>query len=417
MKRWIKSSVSIFLLLGLSFSGFTQSSADLKKKRQKVEREIKQYEELLKNIGVQIKQTDVQAIITKKKITAREELIQAINSEILALNKEIQQQHFTIDSLQNLLNQLRDQYQKMVVNAYKNRSSTDQMVFIFSAQDFNQAYKRLKYTREIGEFRKYQAQQIKAASEVIEVKIEELEEKKTIKKSLLANKSTEKERLISEEKKLLEMQQKIKSNEKEVRKNIAKKQKESNELNQQIQKIIQEEIRKARAREQRRIDSLARLSKTVPDKKTEGYTLTPQAQQLSDNFANNKGKLPWPIKRGTISQHFGNTQHPVFRDIILLNNGINLLTNSGSSAHVVFNGTVSAVLALPNGKNAVLVQHGKYFTLYSNLDKTLVKRNENLKTGDALGIIKTDEDNKTELHFEIWLEKTTLNPEEWLKKN
>ena len=424
MSGWIK--IIFYSFLFLNFVTYAQSSASLKKQQNLIRKEIKKLNSILQDIDVDKKKTDIQIIISQKKIGAREELIQSIALEVSILEQQILHQKALIDSLNSQLNSLRDQYKKMVIHAYKNRNATDKLIFIFSSNDFNQAYKRIKYINEIGEFRAHQVSQIEQASLKIKEEIVVLENKKEQKKNLIEVKNKEKSVLQKEEENLKQLYQDIQQNEKKIKADILAKQKEDQKLNEEIKRIIQREIEEARRKaeeERKKKEEAARIArekaikegKTPPPvKKTdEVYKQTPEAKLLSDNFIANKGSLPWPVDKATVSVHFGNSKHPMY-DLEIINNGINILTTRNSNVKCIFNGNVSAVIALPNGKNAVLIQHGDFFTLYSNISNITVKRNDTVKTGDILGVVKTDEDGKTELHFELWQGKVTQNPEAWL---
>lgn len=424
MSGWIK--IIFYSFLFLNFVTYAQSSASLKKQQNLIRKEIKKLNSILQDIDVDKKKTDIQIIISQKKIGAREELIQSIALEVSILEQQILHQKALIDSLNSQLNSLRDQYKKMVIHAYKNRNATDKLIFIFSSNDFNQAYKRIKYINEIGEFRAHQVSQIEQASLKIKEEIVVLENKKEQKKNLIEVKNKEKSVLQKEEENLKQLYQDIQQNEKKIKADILAKQKEDQKLNEEIKRIIQREIEEARRKaeeERKKKEEAVRIArekaikegKTPPPvKKTdEVYKQTPEAKLLSDNFIANKGSLPWPVDKATVSVHFGNSKHPMY-DLEIINNGINILTTRNSNVKCIFNGNVSAVIALPNGKNAVLIQHGDFFTLYSNISNITVKRNDTVKTGDILGVVKTDEDGKTELHFELWQGKVTQNPEAWL---
>lgn len=401
-----------FLLI--SGCAFGQSKETLKKKQSNLKREIIKLNGLLNEANVNRKKSEIEIIITKKKIGAREELIDVINYEILEINKEIKAENERIDSLKAQLEVLREQYKKMVVYAYKNRNATNQLIFVFSSSDFNQAYKRIKYIHEIGEYRKYQAEQIQFAQREIEQRIQQLEQKRARKEQLLDNKRSEKKQLRDEEENLREVYVELRNNESKIRNDIDQKKKERQRLNKEIERIIQRELAIAREKARKEAERLAKEKGS--DQPEYEFKLTPQAQALSANFEANKGKLPWPVSRGTISMHYGNSRHAVFGDVTVINNGINILTNQGAKAKAVFGGMVVAVIVLPNGKNAVLLQHGSYFTMYSNLSKALVKKNQEVNVGDELGLIRTDEDGNTELHFEIWKEGDKQNPEYWIAK-
>lgn len=400
MRIWIKYAVLFFLMIFIGINGYSQDKNQLKKKRQNIQKELRKLNGLLGETKANKRKSEIQLLILKKKIGARQELISAINYEVAFIDKEIKNRALNIADLNEELTDLRTQYTKMVQFAYKNRNSTSQLVFIFSSDDFNQAYKRLKYIHKIGEYRVYQVQQIKKKQEEIRLKIVELGLKKEQKLALIQNKHKERQSLESEKSERNTLYQNLRKNEKQLRKNIDRKKREARKLQNAIKKIIEREMKEA-------------LKK---NKKNDKYELTPKAQQLSNSFTSNKGKLPWPVDRGTISGKFGNQKHQVFEHLSTINNGVDILTNSGTKARAIFNGKVVAVIVLPGGKNAVLVQHGEYFTMYSNLQVVYVKKGDELTTQQEIGKIKTDENGKTELHFEIWKGNVKQNPSLWITK-
>lgn len=400
MKLWIRNSIMILLLIAVGFSAGAQNKNQLKVKRQKIQKELRKLNGLLGETKANKRKSEIQLLILKKKIGARQELISAIGYEVKYIDKAIIKQQNLIDTLSADLVNLRTQYAKMVQFAYKNRNSTNELVFVFSSDDFNQAYKRLNYIHEISEYRIYQAKQIKEKQAEIEAKIVELENKKKNKVSLVQNKQSERERLESEKAEKSSIYKELKSNEKNLRKNIDRKRKEARKLQNAIKKIIEREMKEA-------------LKK---NKKSNKYELTPKAKKLSTSFTNNKGKLPWPVDRGTISGKFGNQKHQVFDHLKTINNGVDIITNRGNKARASFGGKVVAVIVLPGDKNAVLIQHGEYFTMYSNLASVYVKKGDELQTSEEIGKIKTDDNGKTELHFEIWKGNVKQNPSLWISK-
>lgn len=402
IRQWKLSSFLIVILIAISTSLGAQSKSQLKQKRTKIQRELKKLNGLLGETRTNKRKSEIQLLILGKKIGARKELISAIDNEVVYINQEIKRQQILIDTLNNKLNHLRDQYTKMVQFAYKNRNATNKLIFIFSSEDFNQAYKRLKYIHELSEYRVYQAEQIKLTQEQIKQKIIELEVAKSRKIDLKDSKKQEFVRLQEEQGEHKSVYYELKKNEQSLRADINKKQKEAQKLQAAIKKIIEREIAEAKKRAAARND---------------GYDLTPAARKLSSDFTSNKGKLPWPVSRGTISGKFGNQKHAVFEHLTTINNGIDILTNKGAKAKAVFKGTVAAIIALPGGKKAVLLQHGEFFTMYSNLSKVFVKKGDKLETNEELGAVLTDEAGKTEIHFEIWQGNQKQNPSYWIAKS
>tara|TARA_Y100000589_G_scaffold329530_1_gene376359 strand:- start:1865 stop:3079 length:1215 start_codon:yes stop_codon:yes gene_type:complete len=397
--KWKLSSLFIIGLLLFAQPVFSQSKSQLKKKKAKIQKEINKLNGLLGETRTNKRRSEIQLLILNKKIGARKDLISAIGNEVFFLNKQITYQNNQIDTLKSKLLELKNQYTKMVQFAYKNRNATNKLIFIFSSEDFNQAYKRLKYIHEIAEYRKYQSQQIILAAEKVEEKIIELEEKKFRKLNLKEHKKAEFNRLQEEQGERQEVYVELRKDEKKLKANLNKKRSESRKLQVAIKKIIEREIAEAKKRAEKSNGSIG---------------LTPKAKKLSKDFTTNKGKLPWPVSRGVVSGKFGNHKHAVYEHLTTINNGIDILTNKGTKARSVFKGKVAAVIVLPGGKKAILIQHGEFFTMYSNLAKVLVNKGDEVSTQEDIATILTDENGKTEIHFEIWQGNQKQNPSFWI---
>jgi septal ring factor EnvC (AmiA/AmiB activator) len=191
--------------------------------------------------------------------------------------------------------------------------------------------------------------------------------------------------------------------EKDLQASLKEKEAAAKKLQKEIERIIAEEIRKASEREN--------------TEQVGGFSLTSEEVALSGDFSNNMGKLPWPVDWGVVSSTFGEHPHPVLTKVKVKNNGIDILTKQGAQARSVFNGTVTRVLSVPNNNNVVIIRHGEYLTVYSNLDQVVVKQGEQVKTGQVIGTVFTNPDEaRTEIHFEVWQSKTLLDPGEWLRK-
>lgn len=395
----------LLLLLPAFVSG--QNKKDLEKKKKQLQKEIRYAEDLLNQTQKDKKLSLNQLVTLNKKITMRQELIATINYEIRLIDKLLVQNQQTVEELIKELNKLKEDYGKMMYQAYKNRDSYNRLMFIFAAADFNQAYRRLKYYQQIAAYRERQAEAIKSKQEELKVKIAELQLRKEEKQNLLGVEEVEKQSLASEkqqqEKTLTSLQEK----EKDLLKRIREKEQEQKKLQAAIQRIIEEEMRKAR--------EAAEIAGRKPAS-SGSMTLTPEAQKLSDTFEANRGKLPWPVVEGLIIQKFGEQPHPVLRNITVKNNGITIGTKQNSPVRCVFEGTVSKVITIPGAGIAILVNHGAFYTLYSNLQDSFVKQGEKVSTKQNIGVALSD-DNKTEVHFEIWKGSSMMNPEPWLFSN
>jgi septal ring factor EnvC (AmiA/AmiB activator) len=422
MWKWNKVVVILGLLMISSSGIIAQNKKDLKKEQSKLRKDIKVMNGLMSENKGNQKTTEITYLLNIMRGNVRKELIKSINEEIAEVEAELFSQKNTIDSLKNQLHKFQEQYKKMILYAYKNRNATNNIIFVFSSENFNQAYKRLKYLKKIGEYREYQAKEIAYIQKNVQEKILKLEGKKEQKKRILGDKYYEINELKKEKEENKEVLKVLKKDEEKLKKKILQKQSESIDIDNKIKKIIEKEIAAAQERERKRKEKekKEKRKKKKGDKtpnKTPDFGIAPPAAKLSLRFEQNKGKLPWPIKSGKISAVYGISKHPVFEHLKITNNGINMLTNEGADALAIFKGNVVAVIVLPSGgKSAILLQHGAYFTLYSNLKTVKVKKGQEIKLGQQLGMIKTEEDGKTEIHFELWKGNVKQNPAYWLRK-
>ncbi len=399
--------IAIYLLLLIIFlvkpASCQNEKTKLQQNKKKIENEIKYTNKLLTETKKNKRVTINKLIILKNQISKREELIKTINAEIYYLNFQITYNKKTIKKLTNELNDLKKEYAKMIYSAYKNKNSENYLMFIFSSEDFNQAYQRIRYFHEYSEYRKKQVENIKRTQEEIDNKNKLLKKQKNKKLSLLQIKEKEKRQLTKEKQAKNNTIRKLSQKEKKLLKTLKQKERKARKLQKEIEKIIAEEIRKSN------------IASKKPSSKN--FALTPEEAVLSKSFFSNKGKLPWPTERGIVSNTFGEHKHPVLKYVKIKNNGIDIITNKGAYARVIFNGTVSRVISIPNYNKVVIIRHGGYLTVYSNLYKVFVKRGDKVNTKQKIGIIYTNtEESKTELHFEIWKGKKLLNPSYWLIK-
>lgn len=385
----------------MSLSGMTQSVESLEKKVKSIQKDIKLAEKLLKETSKNKDITINQVNLLQAQINQRENLIKTYQSQINALNKEIQNNKKTISSLEKELNSFRKEYANLLLLSYRNRSNINSMLFIFSSEDFNQALRRIRHIQELNSLVKNKIQEIDSTQIKINARLDRNEKNKEEKEKVLADEQKEKESLLKDRDKLNNNIAALKKKESQIQKDLASKEKQTKEIKKQIEKIIAEEIRKAKERE-----ATAKKNNT-----------TSVDYQLTGSFAQNKGNLPFPVEQGIITGKYGATPHPTQKKVTTYNSGIDITTTQDAKARSVFDGEV-CVIAPQGGSNVVLVRHGLYFTLYANLDKVYVERGDKIKAGEEIGRIHTDvNDGKTILHFELWQDdKTRLNPSLWLKK-
>lgn len=404
MKLLIKHISFLTLLLGLCFSAFSQQSKrqELESKKSNLKKEIAYKNKLLEETAKDKKKSLNQLVILNQKINEREELISTIRTETSLLDEEMEDNTKQIEQLEKDIENLKDEYAELIRFAYKNRSNYEKVMYVFAADDFNQAYKRLKYLQEYTEYRKRQAENIKRMEENLRLENDKLLAKKEEKLKLIESLGGEREKLASEKEQQNQVYSELQSKEKELKKEIKQREKEQLALQRAIERAIEEEMRKARA-------------EAGSSSKGDKWELTPEAKALAANFTTNKSKLPWPVEKGVITQGYGVHAHPVLTQLKVRNNGVTISTEPNSQARAVFEGEVSSVIVIPGAGKAVIVRHGDYLTVYGNLDDVFVSKGDHVSTKQALGRIRTDGD-KTEIQFEIRKGQSaeTLDPSYWL---
>ena len=403
MSLLIKHISLLTLFLGLCLSVFSQSKRqELESKKNNLKKEIAFKNKLLEETAKDKKKSLNQLVILNKKINEREELISTIKTETSLLDEEMEDNSKQIEQLEKDIEDLKDEYAELIRFAYKNRSNYEKVMYVFAADDFNQAYKRLKYLQEYTDYRKRQAENIKRMEENLRLENEKLLAKKEEKLELLESLGGEREKLASEKAQQNQVYSELQEKEKDLKQEIKQREKEQLALQKAIERAIEEEMRKARA-------------EAGSTSKSGKWELTPEAKALAANFTTNKSKLPWPVEKGVITQGYGVHSHPVLTQIKVRNNGVTISTEPNSQARAVFEGEVSSVIVIPGAGKAVIVRHGDYLTVYGNLDDVYVSKGDHVSTKQALGRIRTDGD-KTEIQFEIRKGQSaeTLDPSYWL---
>ncbi|MCF8234993.1 MAG: peptidoglycan DD-metalloendopeptidase family protein [Bacteroidales bacterium] len=398
--------LSLVFILFICLEGLSQDKkSSLEKSKKKIEQEIAYTNRLLSETKQSKKTSLNQLVILNNKIKKRDELIENINAEIKTLEVKIISNNKKNNDLKKELDKLKDEYARMIYYAYKNKNLYDRWMFIFSSKDFNQAYQRLKYFQQYSDYRKTQAELIVKTQKELNTNVAKLENQKEEKVSLLKDKEKERNLLEQEKQQQNEAYSELSKREKNLLADLRAKEKEATRLQNAIEEIIEAEMRAAAER-------------AKAESSTSGATLTAAELNLSKDFVSNKGELPWPSDKGLVSSTFGEHQHPVLRKVKIKNNGINILTEKGQHARAIFGGTVVSVKTISSTNKAIIIKHGEYFSVYSNLAEAYVKRGELIATLQNLGLIYTNpDDGKTELHFEIWKGRTLLNPASWLSKS
>ena len=397
-----KILIPLLFFFLISLSGRSQSVQSLEKKIQSIQKDIKLAEKLLKETSKDKETTINQVALLQTQINQRESLIKTYQNQVNAINKEIQKNKNNISALEKDIALYRKEYSNLLVINYRNKGKVNNLLFIFSSEDFNQAMRRMRYLQELNDMLKDKIDDISSTQTKINTQLAKNEKHKKEIEKILDEEKKEKATLVKERDKLNKDIASLKKKESQIQKDIKKKENETKALKKEIEKIIAEEIRKAKEREE-------------AAKKNNGK---PVDYKLSSNFAQNKGKLPYPVEQGIIIGKYGLSQHPTQKKVTVNNNGIDISTIKGAKARSVFEGEVCFITS-QGGNNVILIRHGLYFTLYSNLEKVFVKVGDKVTTGQEIGRIHTNvSDGKTILHFEIWQEnRTTVNPALWIMKN
>lgn len=391
------------LLLGANFSAFSQSRKQLEAQRKKLNTEIKQVNSLL--FETQKKEKNVLENLKdiNQKIEVREKLIKTIDLEATLLSKEIKTNQRKIDDFTKKLNALKADYAEMIFKSYKSKSQQSKTMFLFSSQNFYQAYKRLQYMNQYTSYRKKQGEEIVIQTDLVAKMNDSLLYQKQIKDTLIEVEKEQKEKIETDKKTQETLVSQIKKKEKKYLKELKNKQKDEALIAKKIDKLIRDEIAKANAKK--------------GTKKSSGFILSPEAKALAAKFELNKGKLPWPVKSGLITRRFGNQPHPTIGGITINSTGLHFVTEKGANAEAVFSGEVLNILVTSEGRKNVLVRHGNYITAYNNLEKVYVKKGDKIGTGQQLGQIFTDKvTGKTKLIFVLFKNATRLNPSSWILK-
>ena len=392
------SLVTFFLSFALVTSGQT-TKEQLNQNRNKLESEIEYTSKLLDQTK-KSKETSVHDLqLLSSQIKKREALINTISQEIEEVNHTIREDQMLINKRSRELKALKDEYARMIYYSHKITKAQNRLLFIFSAKDFNQAYQRLKYYQQYTAYRRKQAKRIREAQIALSKQMHELEGTRVEKLKLVESESVEKSKLDSEKQRKDRTIQDLSKKEKQLLATLRAKQKALQKLQAEIERILAEDAR-ARAADANR-DASIRAAE----------------MRLSSSFAANKGRLPWPTDQGVVTSTFGEHTHPVLKYVKVNNNGIDIMVSQNAPVKAVFNGVVSKVLSIPNLNKVVMLRHGDYLTVYSNLDEVSVTNGQALVTGQVIGRAHYDRDEgKSELNFQVWHAKTIMDPQHWLRQ-
>lgn len=436
LRNWfVKAAVLLCIVLFLPLNVLAQSKKELEEKRKKIIRDIQSTERMIKKTAKTKEATYDRFLALQSQIESREALIQNLEEEIAAAEDGIARNQVVINSLSKDVSSMREEYGRTVRNAFRRKTLNNPILYILSAESLNQAFRRWLFLRKYDERRSEQAEAIRLTQEMLSKKTANLEETRLEKENLLVSMQGQKSTLTGELTEKNTMLQDLGKDEVRLKADLEKKQAAHEALNNAIEGIIQEEVRK-RVEEARSKPKPASpkpettvkqpiSSPTVANapKKEANKAAAPEIKQVANeddvsfNFRKNKGRLPWPVESGFISRGFGKQKHPTLKNIEITNNGVDIRTEDGANVRCVADGIVAGVQFVPGHDYTLIVQHGDFYTVYTNLASTSLLKGDAVKSKQNIGQVSTNNiTGASELHFEVWQLKERMNPALWIKK-
>ena len=392
--RYLLLSNIFFWILAISLSA--QSKAELEAKRNATLNEISYVDNMLKSTARKKEESMNEIKIIGKRLNLRESVIRGMRDEINLLDERIGLNTLAMNMMENDLVDLKNDYARAVINSYKSQKENPELVYILSAKDFNQGYKRLKYLQQVTKFRRKEAEIIMELKDQVQNTKERLQADLSKLSDLKSKEEQQKSLLQSEQEKKQVMVQTLSKKEKQLQKELEEKKRIADKIEKEIARILENERKKV--------------------VKTEN---TPEQKLIGENFAENKGRLPWPVEKGIITGQFGVQKHAVLKYVTVNNIGIEITSLGETPVRSVFKGVVANVFSIQGGNMAIIIRHGKYLTVYQNIVDLKVKPGDKVDTKQELGNVFCEKDNgnKSILQFMICEEREKLDPEAWISKN
>lgn len=440
----MQRTLFLLLLLFTTHVTFSQSLKDLQDQKRIADKEINRINEQLNTTKLEKNSTLKQASLIKSKIAKRKKVIENIDKQVVIVTKTIQVKTDTVYSLRRAIDTLKIDYAHTLNQGYKMRNSNSTIALIFASSDLHQAIRRMKYLRSYSDYRMQQAKSIEDKQIQLKVEIIDLNSKKRNLEVLLADKNKEVKKLDQDEKAFEAMAMQLKSKEKDLMREIQNRKTLSDRLSREISRIIAEEARKAveaarraAASEAARKAAIAAAKKikkgrgevetpatavtsvSTPTRvEPKDLPFTPEDRIIAGKFEANRGRLPWPVRQGSIVEGFGMHDHPFLKGVRTENKGVDISSNTGTDVYAVYDGEVGKIFTLPGANISVLVRHGYYITVYSNLSRVNVREGQTIKAKQVLGILASSDTGgeKPTLKFQVWKETTPQNPLLWLAR-
>jgi len=410
----------IFLIPAIN----SQERKSLESKRKKLIQDIRLTTKLLRKTS-RTRATALDRFITlKKQIEAREELITTLEKEVDYVTNNIDRTQNVVIALQQDIKNLEQEYGAMARSAYRQKTNRSNLLFLFSSGSFNQAFRRWQYLKQYDQNRKRTAALILSTKKTLDSKLTHLEESKVEKETLLEEATVQQTLLHDELDDKNQLLTSLQKDESRLQKELANHRANHKKLNNAIENIIVRQMATKRKKERSR-SALAEANikrnkttrKSVPTPNRSSKRSAVPTRNLSTDFSNNKGRLPWPVRKGVVSKYFGKQPHPSLKKIEITNNGIDILTDRKATIRAVFEGEVVGLQFIPGHNNMLILKHGDYYTVYSNLDDVQVKKGAYVSTQQPLGRASVNpKTQQSEVHFEVWKNKKRMNPMSWVER-
>ena len=400
-------SFILFIFLALSSRGVNaqnQRQQELEGRRRELQKEIKQITALLFASKKERKSIINTVDDLSYKISVRKNLIRITNQQANLLTREINFNENKILDKQNKLKILKQDYAAMILKSYKSRDRKNKLMFLLSSSNFQQAFRRLQYIKQYANYQKNQGKLIKEETKKLQLLNQDLVSKKEEKKKIINENRFAKEALDEERNTQKVLIASIQKDLSTFSLKIKTKQKETQKLNEEIRKLIQEAI-------------AASNRKAGKSEDLTVFSLTPEQKALAKNFTSNKGKLPWPVANGIVKLRFGTNPSPIDPSIKIRSNGVRIATNKGEPIRSVFEGVVQGIMTPKNGNNTIMIRHGNYITVYKNLSKFYVSKGDKVTTKQIIGEVITNKaTGESILSFGIYKDSSIQNPSSWIYK-
>lgn len=397
-------TVGLFLLFSLYAAAQTPRTdrqQKLEEQKQRLQKEIKQINQLLFSNSKKKKTVLNEAEDIAVKLSVREKLIRVNNQQANVINRRVRINEKDIAQQRKELQILKEDYASMILASYQSKSLQSRLLFLFSSESFLQAYKRIQYLKQYVAFRKKQGQAIAKKTLLLQDLNKTLLTQKTKLEAIVEENKAQQQALLKDQKQQKELIRSLQRREKSLAAQINKKQAQARAIDKEIDRLIREAI--------------AAANKSAGSKNTNSFELTPEAQLIAANFEANKGRLPWPLEEGVVTQSFGRQPHPIVKTTIIQSNGVTIATKPNAPVRAVFEGEVMSIVTFKGSNPFVLIRHGSYITAYKDLGKVYVKKGEKVAAKQVIGAVFTNpQTGKSTLKFSVFKNNTPQNPRQWI---